>query len=57
MKRYISTNMKYLRKLTGKTQTDIALQIGKGHTTIGNFEKKISEPTLDEIFIIARFLR
>jgi transcriptional regulator with XRE-family HTH domain len=57
MKRYISTNMKYLRKLTGKTQTDIALQIGKGHTTIGNFEKKISEPTLDEIFIIARILR
>lgn len=54
MKENLSNNIKYLRKKYGKSQTDIGLQLNKAHTSIGNWEKGISEPSLSEISEIAR---
>jgi len=54
MKRNLSANLKYLRKEAGKSQSDIGLQLNKAHTSIGNWEKGISEPSLTEIEEIAR---
>ena len=54
MKEIFSKNIKYLRKKSGKSQSDIGLQLNKAHTSIGNWEKGISEPSLSEIEQIAR---
>lgn len=53
MKDILAKNIKYLRKKLGKSQTDIGLQMNKAHTSIGNWEKQISEPSLSEIEQIA----
>ncbi|MFN4248930.1 MAG: helix-turn-helix domain-containing protein [Flavipsychrobacter sp.] len=54
MKELFSKNLKYLRKQNNKSQSDIGLQLNKAHTSIGNWEKGIAEPSLDEIKEIAR---
>lgn len=54
MKDLLAKNIKYLRLKSGKTQTDIGLQLKKAHTSIGNWEKGIAEPSLSEIEQIAR---
>lgn len=53
MKNKFSKNLKFLRIKSGKNQTDIGLLMNKAHTTIGNWEKGISEPNFNEIEIIA----
>lgn len=55
MENKLSKNLKYLRVKMGKSQTDIGLQVNKAHTSIGNWEKGIAEPSLKEIEQIARF--
>jgi len=50
---YFSKNLKFLRIKSGKNQTDIGLKLNKAHTTIGNWEKGISEPNFNEIDVIA----
>lgn len=54
MKTNLSKNLKFLRSKSGKNQTEIGLQLGKAHTSIGNWEKGISEPSLEEISELAR---
>lgn len=51
---FLTKNLKYLRKKSGQTQTSIGLQLNKAHTSIGNWEKGIAEPSLKEIEDIAR---
>lgn len=52
---YLGKNIRYLRKQSSKTQSEIASLIGKGQTTIGNWENGISEPNLDELLILSNF--
>ncbi len=54
MSTFLSSNLKLLRKNIRKSQTDIGFQLNKAHTSIGNWEKGISEPSLTEIEEIAR---
>lgn len=54
MPTFLSTNLKFLRKKFNKSQSDIGYQLKKAHTSIGNWEKAISEPSLAEIEEIAR---
>jgi putative transcriptional regulator len=54
MKDLFSRNIKFLRLVNNKSQSDIGLQLNKAHTSIGNWEKGISEPSLEEIEEIAR---
>jgi len=57
MENKFSKNLKFLRVKSGKNQTDIGLQMNKAHTTIGNWEKGISEPNFNEIEIIANLFK
>jgi DNA-binding XRE family transcriptional regulator len=54
MKENLSRNLKFLRKQAGKSQSELGLQLNKAHTSIGNWEKGIAEPSLSEIESIAR---
>lgn len=54
MSTFLSTNLKFLRKKFRKSQSDIGFQLNKAHTSIGNWEKGISEPSLAEVDEIAR---
>ncbi|MCX6210084.1 MAG: LexA family transcriptional regulator [Bacteroidetes bacterium] len=55
MTNFFQSNLKFLRKQSGVNQTEIALQLNKAHTSIGNYEKGISEPTISEINILSQF--
>ncbi len=52
---FLGKNLRYLRKQSSKTQSDIASLIQKGQTTIGNWENGISEPSLRKLLIIHNF--
>jgi transcriptional regulator with XRE-family HTH domain len=52
---FLGKNLRYLRKQSSKTQSDIASLIQKGQTTIGNWENGISEPSLSELLIISNY--
>jgi DNA-binding XRE family transcriptional regulator len=54
MPNFLSSNLKFLRKKYNKSQSDIGYQLNKAHTSIGNWEKGISEPSLAEVEEIAR---
>lgn len=55
MENYFKDNLKYLRNEGSKTQADIALQVNKGYTTIGNWEKGLSEPNNTELILLAKY--
>lgn len=55
MTNFFQTNLKILRKEKAVNQTEIVLQINKAHTSIGNYEKGISEPTITEISILSQY--
>jgi transcriptional regulator with XRE-family HTH domain len=52
---FLGKNLRYLRKQSSKTQSEIASLIQKGQTTIGNWENGISEPSLSELLIISNY--
>ena len=52
---FLGKNLRYLRKQSSKTQSEIASLIQKGQTTIGNWENGISEPNLNELLIISNY--
>ena len=52
---FLGKNIRYLRKQTSKTQSELASLIGKGQTTIGNWENGISEPNLDELLLLSNY--
>jgi|GEM_PF-2532747 len=57
MKHHFASNLRYLRKRKGVTQTEIAILVEKAHTTIGNWEKRIAQPSIEELVIIADFFQ
>lgn len=52
---HLGKNLKYLRKKMSKTQAELALIVGKGQTTIGNWENGESEPSLEELILLSNF--
>lgn len=46
-------NIKYLRKKSGITQAGLAEQVGKKHTSVGNWETGFNEPSLTDLLKIA----
>ncbi len=52
---FLGKNLRYLRKQSSKTQSEIAALIKKGQTTVGNWENGISEPNLEELLIISNY--
>jgi transcriptional regulator with XRE-family HTH domain len=52
---FLGKNLRYLRKQSSRTQSEIASLIQKGQTTVGNWENGISEPSLNELMIISNY--
>lgn len=52
---FLGKNLRYLRKQSSKTQSEIASLIKKGQTTVGNWENGISEPSLEELLVISNY--
>src|ERR1700761_8862866 len=52
---FLGKNIRYLRKQSSKTQSEIASLIKKGQTTIGNWENGISEPNVEELVFLSNF--
>jgi transcriptional regulator with XRE-family HTH domain len=50
-----ASNLIYLREKNNKTQSDIAIQVDRGHTTIGNWENGKTFPTIDEALILSQY--
>jgi transcriptional regulator with XRE-family HTH domain len=52
---HLGKNLRYLRKKSSKTQSELASLIKKGQTTIGNWENGISEPSIDELLLLSNY--
>ena len=52
---YLASNLKYLRKKSGKTQDALSSELKIGRTTIANYESGISEPNVDTLLIFANY--
>ena len=52
---FLGKNIRYLRRLSGETQTKLGSMFDKGQTTIGNWENSISEPNVAELLILSNF--
>jgi transcriptional regulator with XRE-family HTH domain len=52
---YFAKNLRFLRKQSRVTQHQLALQVNKGQTTVGNWENEISEPSMDELIIVSNY--
>jgi transcriptional regulator with XRE-family HTH domain len=51
----LGKNIRFLRKQFPVTQSKLASLIGKGQTTIGNWENGISEPNIEELLILSNY--
>lgn len=51
----LGKNIRFLRKQFPVTQSKLATLIGKGQTTIGNWENGISEPNIEELLILSNY--
>jgi transcriptional regulator with XRE-family HTH domain len=52
---FLGKNIRFIRKQRSKTQSELASMLGKGQTTIGNWENGISEPNLEELVILSNY--
>jgi transcriptional regulator with XRE-family HTH domain len=52
---YLSGNLKFLRKKSGKTQDALSSEVSIGRTTIANYEAGISEPNIETLIIFANY--
>lgn len=51
----LATNLKFLRKRSGKTQDALSSEVNIGRTTIANYEAGISEPNVDTLLLFAKY--
>src|ERR1035438_1594416 len=51
----LATNLKFLRKKTGKTQDALSSEVNIGRTTIANYEAGISEPNVDTLLTFSKY--
>lgn len=49
------SNLKYLRKKSGKTQDGLSSEVSIGRTTIANYEAGISEPNLETLVLFSKY--
>jgi transcriptional regulator with XRE-family HTH domain len=52
---YLATNLKFLRKKSGKTQDALSSEVNIGRTTIANYEAGISEPNLENLLTFSNY--
>lgn len=52
---FLSANLKYLRKKSGKTQDALSAELKIGRTTIANYESGISEPNVETLVVFANY--
>ena len=52
---FLGKNIRHLRKQFDETQVGLAQIMGKGQTTIGNWENGVSEPSLDELLVLSNY--
>jgi len=52
---YFATNLKLLRKKSGKTQDNVSADLKIGRTTIANYETALSEPNLETLVKFANY--
>ena len=52
---HLASNLKYLRKKSGKTQDALSAEVKIGRTTIANYEAGISEPNVDTLLTFANY--
>jgi transcriptional regulator with XRE-family HTH domain len=52
---FLGKNLRYLRKKSARRQEDIGALVNKGQTTIGNWEKGISQPNIEEILLLSDY--
>lgn len=52
---HFASNLKFLRKKSGKTQDALSAEVGIGRTTIANYESGISEPNLEMLVSFAKY--
>lgn len=52
---FLSSNLKYLRNIKGKTQQDVADYCNKANTAISNWEKGIREPDAVDLAKLSDF--
>lgn len=50
-----ASNLKILRKKSGKTQDGLSSEVNIGRTTIANYEAGISEPNLDTLLLFSKY--
>lgn len=55
MPNLFAKNLKYLRIQKGETQSGMAIHVGKGQTTIGNWETGVSQPNIEELLLLSNF--
>lgn len=51
----LKENLKTLRRKFAVTQEELALQVNKNKTTIGNWETGLAEPSIDNLLILAQY--
>jgi transcriptional regulator with XRE-family HTH domain len=51
----LATNLKFLRKRSGKTQDALSSEVNIGRTTIANYEAGISEPNVESLRLFANY--
>lgn len=51
----LATNLKFLRKKSGKTQDALSSEVNIGRTTIANYEAGISEPNLENLLTFSNY--
>ena len=52
---FLGKNIKHLRKQFAQTQSELADMMGKGQTTIGNWENGVSEPSVEELLLLSNY--
>jgi transcriptional regulator with XRE-family HTH domain len=52
---FLGKNIRHLRKKSFQNQGHIALLVDKGQTTIGNWEKGVSEPSIRDLLILSNY--
>ncbi|MEI8278678.1 MAG: LexA family transcriptional regulator [Bacteroidota bacterium] len=52
---YFATNLKLLRKRSGKTQDALSSEVNIGRTTIANYEAGVSEPNLETLITFSNY--
>ena len=52
---FLASNLKYLRKKSGKTQDALSAELKIGRTTIANYEAGISEPNVDTLIALSKY--